>query len=102
MSYILAIDQGTTSSRALVIGSDFTVAALESVAFQTRDLWAAMQKDWKMKEDGAVLRVDGGMTASDWTMQCLADTLGIPVDRPKMTETTALGAAWLAGRQASV
>ncbi len=82
--------------------AEFARAALESVAYQTRDLWAAMQTDWQIKEDGAVLRVDGGMTASDWTMQCLADTLGIPVDRPKMTETTALGAAWLAGRQAGV
>jgi hypothetical protein len=44
-----------------------------------------------------VLRVDGGMTASDWTMQFLADILGAPVDRPKVLETTALGAAWVAG-----
>jgi glycerol kinase len=46
--------------------------------------------------------VDGGMTASDWAMQFLADILGAPVDRPKVTETTALGAAWLAGMQAGV
>ena len=44
-----------------------------------------------------MLRVDGGMTASDWTMQFLSDILGAPVDRPKVLETTALGAAWLAG-----
>ena len=51
---------------------------------------------------GAVLRVDGGMTASDWTMQFLADILGAPVDRPRVTETTALGAAYLAAMQAAV
>ncbi|MCC6517961.1 MAG: glycerol kinase, partial [Tabrizicola sp.] len=49
-----------------------------------------------------VLRVDGGMTASDWTMQFLADILGAPVDRPKVTETTALGAGYLAAMQAGV
>jgi glycerol kinase len=49
-----------------------------------------------------VLRVDGGMVASDWTMQRLADLLGAPVDRPAILETTALGAAWLAGRAAGV
>ena len=47
-----------------------------------------------------MLRVDGGMVASDWTMQRLADILNAPVDRPKILETTALGAAWLAGRAA--
>jgi glycerol kinase len=47
-----------------------------------------------------VLRVDGGMAASDWTMQRLSDLAGAPVDRPKALETTALGAAWLAGAQA--
>jgi glycerol kinase len=49
-----------------------------------------------------VLRVDGGMVASDWTMQFLADVLEAPVDRPAVLETTALGAAWLAGMQAGV
>jgi glycerol kinase len=49
-----------------------------------------------------VLRVDGGMTASDWTMQFLADILGAPVDRPEVLETTALGAAWVAGMKAGV
>jgi glycerol kinase len=48
------------------------------------------------------LRVDGGMTASDWAMQFLSDILGAPVDRPVVTETTALGAAYLAGMQAGV
>lgn len=77
-------------------------AALESVAYQTLDLWHAMQGDWPGAEGAGdpVLRVDGGMTASDWTLQCLADMLRMPVDRPAMTETTALGAAWLAGHGA--
>ena len=76
-------------------------AALESVGFQTRDLMEAMRADWPGAEAG-VLRVDGGMAASDWTMQFLADILGAPVDRPKVTETTALGAAWLAGWRAGL
>jgi glycerol kinase len=76
-------------------------AALESVAFQTRDLLDAMRKDWKGSAR-TVLRVDGGMVASDWTMQRLADILDAPVDRPEILETTALGAAWLAGSQAGV
>ena len=76
-------------------------AALESIAFQTRDLMEAFQAD---APDGAatVLRVDGGLAASDWAMQCLADQLAAPVDRPAMTETTALGAGWLAGSAAGV
>ena len=49
-----------------------------------------------------MLRVDGGLAASDWAMQCLADQLAAPVDRPAVTETTALGAAWLAGFAAGV
>ncbi|MDQ0324941.1 glycerol kinase [Rhodopseudomonas julia] len=76
-------------------------AALESVCFQTADLISAMQRDWQGADD-PVLRVDGGMVASDWTMQRLADLLDAPVDRPVVLETTALGAAWLAGRQAGV
>jgi glycerol kinase len=71
-------------------------AALESVCYQTRDLLEAMQNDWG-NTGQTVLRVDGGMTASDWTMQCLADFLDAPVDRPKILETTAVGAAYLAG-----
>ncbi|MFM9973124.1 MAG: glycerol kinase GlpK [Beijerinckiaceae bacterium] len=78
-------------------------AALESVCFQTRDLMEAMQADWKQANSAeTVLRVDGGMTASDWTMQRLADMLDAPVDRPKVLETTALGAAYLAGWQAGL
>ncbi len=81
--------------------AELAKAALESVAFQTRDLLEAMKGDWT-GEGNTVLRVDGGMTASDWTMQNLADQLGAPVDRPKVTETTALGAAWLAGMQSGI
>ncbi|RUT31047.1 glycerol kinase [Arsenicitalea aurantiaca] len=73
-------------------------AALESVSYQTRDLLDAMHRDWKQAGGETVLRVDGGMVASDWTMQFLADILDAPVDRPTVLETTALGAAWLAGQ----
>ena len=76
-------------------------AALESVGYQTRDLLEAMRSDWGAAADG-ILRVDGGMTASDWAMQFLSDILGAPVDRPVVTETTALGAAYLAGLQAGI
>ncbi|MCP3972358.1 MAG: glycerol kinase GlpK [Rhodobacteraceae bacterium] len=76
-------------------------AALESVGFQTRDLLEAMRGDMGGTGE-AVLRVDGGMSASDWAMQFLSDILGAPVDRPQVLETTALGAAWLAGMQAGV
>lgn len=76
-------------------------AALESVGYQTRDLVEAMRGDWAGDAD-TVLRVDGGMVASDWTMQFLSDILDAPVDRPKVLETTALGAAYLAGLEAGV
>ncbi|MBN9252915.1 MAG: glycerol kinase [Mesorhizobium sp. 61-13] len=82
--------------------AEFARATLESVAFQTRDLLDAMRKDWKNGNGKTVLRVDGGMVASDWTMQRLADILDAPVDRPTILETTALGAAWLAGSKAGV
>ena len=76
-------------------------AALEAVAYQTRDLMAAMHAD--APDSGhTVLRVDGGLSASDWAMQALADQLAAPVDRPAITETTARGAAWLAGFAAGV
>jgi len=71
-------------------------AALESVCFQTRDLLEAMRRDWAFHGE-TVLRVDGGMSASDYTMQLLADIIAAPVDRPSVLETTALGAAYLAG-----
>ncbi len=62
--------------------AEFARAALESVAYQTFDLLEAMQGDWKGATNHTVLRVDGGMVASDWTMQRLADILNAPVDRP--------------------
>ena len=80
-------------------------AALESVAYQTRDLIEAMQADEADSpgaESNPVIRIDGGMSASDWTMQFLADILDAPVDRPAVLETTALGAAYLAGWRAGV
>jgi len=81
--------------------AEISRAALESVCYQTLDLLKAMQADWQQSGD-TVLRVDGGMVASDWTMQRLADILQAPVDRPVIAETTALGAAWLAGSRAGV
>ncbi|MEL6233465.1 MAG: glycerol kinase GlpK [Pseudomonadota bacterium] len=80
-------------------------AALQSVGFQTRDLLEAMRADAPEADaapGGAVLRVDGGMTASDYSMQFLADIIGAPVDRPEVLETTAIGAAWLAGMTAGI
>ncbi|RCS24913.1 glycerol kinase [Phyllobacterium salinisoli] len=82
--------------------AEFSRAALESVAYQTRDLLEAMKKDWKSSGSKTVLRADGGMVASDWTMQRLADILDAPVDRPVILETTALGAAWLAASRAGI
>ena len=81
--------------------AELSRAALEAVCFQTRDLLEAMRADWRAAGN-TVLRVDGGMVASDWTMQFLADMLDAPVDRPKVLETTALGAAWIAGHSAGV
>ena len=76
-------------------------AALESVCFQTADLLEAMRSDWpEAKDTLKVLRADGGMANSDWTMQRLADLTDCSVDRPQITETTALGAAYLAGLRA--
>lgn len=82
--------------------AEFARAALESVAYQTRDLLDAMHDDWGNDGVESVLRVDGGMSASDWTIQFLADILGAPVDRPQILETTAMGAAWLAGMYAGL
>ena len=97
-----------TDARASLTGltrntgaAELARAALGSVSYQTRDLVDAMRKDWKGASD-TVLRVDGGMVASDFTMQFLADILNTPVDRPTILETTALGAAWLAGYKAGV
>jgi glycerol kinase len=84
-------------------GPEIARAALDAVGYQTRDLLEAMRADWPQAEGSAtVLRVDGGMTASDPCMQFLADILASPVDRPGVMETTALGAAYLAGRQAGL
>ena len=88
-------------------------ATLEAVCYQTADLLSAMKKDWESAiansepydhsiQNQIVLRVDGGMAASNWTMQMLANILDAPVDRPEVLETTALGAAWLAGQYAGV
>ena len=98
----------SAASRGAVLGltrnsgpEELARAALESVGYQTRDLLDAMRSDWAGSA-GCVLRVDGGMAASDWTMQFLADITGAPVNRPAMLETTALGAAWLAGMRAGL
>ena len=78
--------------------AELAKAALECVGFQTRDLLEAMQSDWQGdNQEKSVLRVDGGMTSSDWAMQFLSDIINVCVDRPKTLETTAVGAAWLAG-----
>ena len=80
--------------------NEFARAGLEAVCFQSRDLLEAMKRDMTDMNIDTILRVDGGMVASDWTMQNLADILATPVDRPIIRETTALGAAWLAGSHA--
>jgi glycerol kinase len=83
--------------------AEFARATLESVGYQTRDLLEAMRADWPASPASkTVLRVDGGMTASDPCMQFLADILACPVDRPTVAETTAMGAAYLAGRSAGI
>jgi glycerol kinase len=95
------------AARGAVVGltrnsgvAHFARAVLEAVAYQTHDLGVAMAAD--AGEPIGTLRVDGGMVANDWLMQFLADVLDIPVERPTVTETTALGAAYLAGLQAGV
>jgi len=70
-------------------------ATLESIAYQTRDVLEAMQEDSGIKLQA--LKVDGGASANNFLMQFQADILGVPVDRPQVIETTALGAAYLAG-----
>ena len=93
---IHGITRGTTSA-------EIARATLESVAYQTRDLVAAMRGDWRAnKKTQSILRVDGGMVASNWTMQFLADILDAPIDRPQILETTAIGAAYLAGYRAGL
>ena len=96
---ITGLTRGTTRK-------ELARAVLESVGYQTRDLLAAMYADaGETEQPGTmkpIIRVDGGMSASDWTMQFLADVLDVQVDRPTVRETTALGAALLAGWQAGV
>jgi glycerol kinase len=79
--------------------AELSRAALESVCYQTRDLFEAMAEDGMRPTE---LRVDGGMVRNDWLMQFLADILEVPVDRPVVNETTALGAAFLAGLRCGV
>lgn len=81
--------------------ADFAKAALKSVAFQTKDLLDAMLSDWQSATAPSI-RVDGGMVASNITCQLIADLSGAKVDRPKFLETTARGAAWLAGAKAGL
>jgi len=78
---------------------DIVTATLLSVCYQTRDLLEAMAKDGVMP---TILRVDGGMVENSWVAQGLADQVRIPVDRPEVTETTALGVAYLAGLQVGI
>jgi glycerol kinase len=85
---IVGLTRGTTKAH-------IARAALESIAFQSAELLEAMQKD--SQQQLSELRVDGGAAANDLLMQFQADLLGVPVVRPKVLETTALGAAYLAG-----
>ena len=80
--------------------AQIVAAGLQSVCFQTRDLLDAMQADGA--QNTAALRVDGGMVINNWVVQELANILGVTVDRPQVTETTALGAAYLAGLQLGI
>jgi glycerol kinase len=79
---------------------EIVTAGLQSVCFQTRDLMEAMGKDGA--QSVTTLRIDGGMVGNNWVSQSLADILGVPVDRPEVTETTALGAAYLAGLRVGI
>ena len=78
---------------------EIVTAGLQSVCFQTKDLQKAMESDGERPK---VLRVDGGMVSNGWLMQFLSDILGATVDRSAITETTALGVAYLAGLKAGV
>ncbi|MCC5884000.1 MAG: glycerol kinase GlpK [Halomonas sp.] len=77
--------------------AEIVAAGLQAVCYQTRDLQSCMSDD--MGVPPGTLRVDGGMVANEWLVQFLADMLGVQVDRPTVLETTALGAAYLAGLQ---
>jgi glycerol kinase len=78
---------------------EFACAALQAVGFQTADLLSAMLADYPNQDRSVALRVDGGMAASNYTMQFLADITGAIVERPAVLETTAVGVAWLAGQR---
>jgi glycerol kinase len=78
---------------------DIVTATLQSVCFQTQDLLSAMQQDGAVP---TILRVDGGMVENNWLTQHLADVLQLPIDRPRVIETTALGVAYLAGLRAGI
>lgn len=79
--------------------AEIVTAGLQSVCYQTKDLVRAIRNDGARLES---IRVDGGMAVNDWVMQFLCDILNVTVDRPRVTETTALGAAYLAGLQTGV
>jgi glycerol kinase len=80
--------------------SEIVTAGLQSVCFQTRDLMEAMKRDGASEVN--TLRIDGGMVVNNWVSQRLSDIIGVAVDRPTVTETTALGAVYLAGLQAGL
>ena len=80
--------------------AEIVTAGLQSVCFQSRDLLDAMLRD--SDQSVATLRVDGGMVVNNWVVQALANILGVAVDRPQITETTALGVAYLAGLQTGI
>ncbi|NTF91546.1 glycerol kinase GlpK [Agrobacterium rhizogenes] len=82
--------------------AELSRATLESVCYQTRDLLEAMASDYPMDVRGATLRVDGGLSGSDWAMQALADCLGSVIERSQTQEATAYGVAALAGSRAGV
>jgi len=95
------------AARELICGMDrqataahLVRATLEAVCFQTRDLIEAMRRDGI--PEMPALRVDGGMTANEWLMGCMADLTGLRVERAAIAETTALGVACLAGLQAGL
>jgi glycerol kinase len=92
---VTGITRGTTKK-------ELARATLESVGYQTRDLLQAMLADYGEPIADLVFRVDGGMSANDWTMQFLADILDVTVERPAFRETTALGAGYLAGLAAGI
>jgi glycerol kinase len=90
---IVGLTRGTTRAH-------LARAALEAMAYATRDVLGDMREQGQVPFDR--LRVDGGATGNDWLMQFQADVLGVPVERPDLVETTALGAAGLAGLAAGV